>query len=124
MRRTQPWVLFLSIVGFISAGFIVVIAVAFHLGIGAQRVGREVPLAALLVYPVLFVLWLFPSLYLYRYARRISRFVAQGHQVQLEAALEAQRRFWSFTGTVALTVVALIALAIMVAIVIGVIAAL
>ena len=124
LRRTQPWVFFLSLVGFFNVAFMGLLAVVSYVGIETQRVGREVPLAALLVYPLLMVLWLIPSFYLYKYAKRIRTFVAQGHQAQLEAAMEAQRRFWSFTGVVAAVVVALTVLVVVAAMVIGVMAAL
>jgi hypothetical protein len=43
-----------------------------------------------------------PSLYLHQSVGRIAIFLAQGHIVQLEAVLDAQRKFWRFAGTVAL----------------------
>ena len=124
LRRTQPWFLLLSIVGFINAGFVVFLAFASLTGFEAERVGNLSPAAVLFAYPVLFLLWLLPSIHLHKYARRIRRFVAQGHQAQLESALEAQRIFWTFAGIVALFVVGLTVLGIVAAIVIGAMAAL
>lgn len=124
LRRTQPWVYFLSIIGFLNVGLILLLAVVSWVGIETERMGREVPLSALLVYPLMVLLALPPALYLYKYARRIRTFVAQGHQVQLEAALEAQRRFWSFTGCIALAMVILAFLGVVAGMVIGVMAGL
>ena len=56
-------------------------------------------------------MFLVPSLYLHKYANRIGVFVAQGHNVQLEAALEAQRKFWKFTGLFVLLSLILLSLA-------------
>ena len=56
----------------------------------------------LIVYPITTFVFLVPAIYLHRFARRITRFVAQGHMIQLEAALEAQRKFWQFTGMMVL----------------------
>jgi len=55
-----------------------------------------VPLAIL--YPIIGLLYIFPSLYLVRYSNRIREFVSEGQQTQLEAAIEAQRAFWRFVG--------------------------
>jgi hypothetical protein len=57
------------------------------------------------------VVFLVSSLYLHKYASRIGVFVAQGHNVQLESALEAQRKFWKFSGLCALLSLILLGLA-------------
>lgn len=54
---------------------------------------------------------LVPSLYLHKYANRIALFVAQGHTVQLEAALDAQLKFWKFSGLFVLLSLFLLTLA-------------
>jgi hypothetical protein len=123
MRKTHPWVLLLSVVGFINGGILVLLAVASWAGIESGRAGTP-PGPALLLYPLMGLLWFVPSFYLYKYARRIHTFVAQGHQVQLESALEAQRTFWKFLGIVALVVIVLTAVAVALAIAIGVMASL
>ena len=97
MRRTQRWVSFLGFIGFLVTALIVLLAVLSIVGFEAERVGT-VPTAALFVYPVLAVLSYVPSYYLYKYSRRIHRFVAQGHQVQLESA---QRELREETGLTA-----------------------
>ena len=61
-----------------------------------------------------------PALYLHKSARRIKIFMAQGHTVQLESVLEAQRGFWRFLGLLALAM----GLILVAAIVIGVLASL
>lgn len=92
---------FLSIVGFLAVAVVVLLGVVSWVGISTERV-ESIPLAALVVYPVLAISCLIPSFYLHKYARRIRVFVAQGHMVQLEAALEAERMFWRFFGIVAI----------------------
>ena len=118
LRRTQPWVYLLSICGFLNIG-LALLALVSWVGIETGRMRREVPLVVLLVYPGFVILALPPALYLYKYARRIQTFVAQGHQVQLESALEAQRHFWVFTGSIALAVAVLAFLSVVAGVVIG-----
>ena len=118
LRKTQGWVRLVSIFGFVCVGFIALLAVASWVGISTERV-EHVPIAALLVYPVLLVLYLVPSYQLLKYARRIGTFVAQGHTVQLEAALEAQRLFWRFVGIVVAVSAGAMALVIVAAMIVG-----
>jgi hypothetical protein len=117
LDRTQPWVRLVSIVGFVTVALMIVIG---FVG-GALGMAAEIPeLAVLLVYPLIGVLYFFPSLYLYKYARRIGMFVAQGHQVHLEAALDAQRAFWKFVGVVVLLSVVVSVFTMVAAVVVGV----
>jgi hypothetical protein len=99
LQRTQPWVRLVSSFGFLCAALIGLLGAASLAGISTDRV-EQGPVAAWFLYPVLLVLYVIPSFHLFKYARRIDTFVAQGHTVQLEAALEAQRVFWRFVGTV------------------------
>ena len=100
LKRTKPWVRFLSILGFITVGFMMLIG----LGMGAVGVAMQDPMmiGMVVLYPLMGLLYIFPSLYLYRYADRIGEFVAGGGKAQLEAAIEAQRSFWKFAGVLVL----------------------
>ncbi len=63
---------------------------------------------------------LVPAVQLHKCARKMGIFVAQGHTVQLEEVLEAQRGFWMFLGAIAI----LVGLVLLGAIAVGVLAAL
>lgn len=123
LRKTQPWVRLVSIFGFLCVGLIALLAAASWVSISTERI-EHVPLAALLIYPVLFVLYLVPSWQLWKYSQRIGTFVAQGHTVQLEAALDAQRGFWRFAGIVIVASAVATALALIVAMMVGITAGL
>ena len=92
LSRTLPWVRLLSVIGFISVGCFALLGAISWVGISTERV-EQVPLQALVAYPILMVLAFVPAFYLHKCARRMRTFVAQGHMVQLEAVLEAQRAF-------------------------------
>ena len=96
LRRTRPWVRFLAIVGFVSVVFMIV----GGLGAGAVGLATGSPEAAVLlfVYPLIGVIYVYPSLCLLRYANAIQRFIGSPEGGHLEAALDAQRSFWQFAG--------------------------
>jgi uncharacterized membrane protein len=114
LQQTQPWARFMGIMGFVSVAFMIVAGVAG----GAIGIATQNPQAAILliVYPLMAVLYIFPSMYLLRYSNRIREFVVQGQQTQLEAALEAQRSFWKFVGVLTLVGLIVAVLGIVVAI--------
>src|SRR5438552_2475385 len=109
LQNTQPWVRLASFVGFLLAalmGFL-----GFDGAVGGLAAHRFETAPFILLDFVFAVAFLVPALYLHKYASRIGVFVAQGHHVQLEAALEAQRKFWKFSGLFALASLILLTLA-------------
>jgi hypothetical protein len=104
LRRTQPWVRFIAIMGFIGAGFMVLVGLTA--GVAGAATGRIETLGLMVVYPIMAVVYVFPSLFLLRYADRIKSFVASGQEQDLAGALDAQRSFWKFAGV--LTIVSIV----------------
>src|SRR5258705_379129 len=100
LQRTQPWVRLASFVGFLLAALMAFMGFDGTMGGLATHRFETAPFNVMdFVFALVFLV---PSLYLNKYANRIGVFVAQGHNVQLEAALEAQRKFWKFSGLCAL----------------------
>jgi len=99
LRQTRPWVLFMAILTFIAAGFMVIAGVVlFFIGAAASQ-GRQGPGPVLgVLYLVLAAMYVFPAVYLTRYAARISDLVRMRRAIDLEAALEAQKMFWKSVG--------------------------
>jgi hypothetical protein len=120
LGRTQPWVRLLSIVGFISAGLMIVVGLIA--GAFGLREGQAEALVLLFGYPLLGVLYVYPSLCLQRYAGSIRRFVASAQNADLEAALDAQRSFWKFAGIVTAISLGATIIGMMVAVVVGIVA--
>lgn len=119
LRRTLPWVRLLSIFGFMAVALFAILGAVSWVGISTERV-EQIPLQALVVYPILMALSFVAAFYLHKCARKMNIFVAQGHMVQLEAVLEAQRGFWKFLGSLVLAMGVIL----LAAMVIGVLAAL
>ena len=108
LQRTQPWARLMGICGFVMVGLMMIISIgAGTVGLATGDTGSAV---LMVIYPLMSLVYFFPSLLLVRYANRIRDFVAHGQQRHLEAALEAQRVFWKFVGilTVASFVISLV----------------
>lgn len=101
LRRTRPWVLFLSILGVIGIAFML-------LGMAGMLVSATMSGGApgmtgimggmVLVYGVMIVAYLFPLVFMFKYASRINRLTATGEANSLQAALEAQKSVWKSIG--------------------------
>lgn len=108
LRQTQPWVRFLSVLGFICSALMMLVGL---LGFGTMTLaGADAGPASrflLLVYIPVGVLYFFPSFFLFRYASRINALWTTRSVRQLEDALEAQKSFWKFVGILAAVVIAL-----------------
>jgi hypothetical protein len=119
LRRTLPWVRLLSTAGFLAVGFFALMGAVSWGGFAMTGMGQA-PVQAVTIYVVLMLLAFVPAWHLRKYAKRIEDFVAQGHIVQLEAVLEAERAIWKFGGLLAI-LIGIVAIA---AMVVGVLAAL
>lgn len=102
LRGILPWVRLISIVGFIAVATFAILGVVSLVGKPIDRV-EHIPYQTVIVYATLAVLSLIPSIYLHKCARRMETFMAQGHIIQLESMLEAQRGYWKFLGILVLT---------------------
>jgi hypothetical protein len=82
LAGTKPWVRLVSIIGFISAAFMILGGIAA--GVVGARLGGPGTAAIIFMYPVMGLLYLVPSLYLFRYATRIGEYMRGGQEGQLE----------------------------------------
>ena len=118
LQNTQPWVRFCSILGFVSAGAMVLVGLAA--GTVGVITGNLETAIMIVVYPLMGVLYVFPSLYLLRYADGIRQFSRSSSQQDLATALDAQRSFWKFVGVLSLVSLALMVIGLTVALALGV----
>jgi hypothetical protein len=104
LRRTKPWVRFLSILGFIATGFLILVGLALAVGIGLlSSIGRTSlgGLPAILIgcfYVLLGLVYIFPALYLFRFADGIQKALSTDLVPGIEYALRNQKSFWTFAG--------------------------
>jgi hypothetical protein len=99
MAETRPWVLFLSVLGFIIAG----VMVLFCLSMAWMSLVSGAP-GVFLVWPVVYllyaVIYFAGAYYLLLYGRRIGSFRLTNQIHDLEAALVAQKSFWKLIGII------------------------
>ena len=93
LRCTRPWVKFCSLAGYISSGFLILIAILTLRGMVAKF---SFPYVLLLggFYLVLAILFFIPSLWLSRYEKSITRLTVSHRIEDLELAIAHQRAFW------------------------------
>jgi hypothetical protein len=121
VRRTHGWTRLIAILWMISSGLMVVGGVVAGLGLAAT--GRPEMMAIALVYPVIGLMYFFPSMYLLRFANQARTYVTSGTVADLETALDSQRSFWKFAGVMTLVAMGLVCLAFVGGIVFGALAA-
>ena len=91
LARTKPWVRFISVLGFLFFG-IMLVSMLFMLGVGGG-IFMLVP-----VLPVMVLFYLIPSVLLWNYASRIGNLLNDRSANSLVAAVAAQKSFWKYVG--------------------------
>lgn len=93
LRKTRPWVMLMAILGMMGAGM------TFLGGLGfIVSAPPDMPAGFGLFYLVIGGIYLVPTIMLFKYGAAINRLIYGGGVFALEEALDAQRRFWQFTG--------------------------
>ena len=119
LRSTRPWTKLLSVLGFIMVAFFVLIGIVlmFVKNLFPQLKGAPTMFVGIM-YMLMSLMYLFPSLYLFKYSSSVSRFLNTGREIDMESALTHQKSFWKFVGIVSLVAIIIAVLSIMAAIVI------
>ncbi len=110
LGQTGPWVRFLSILFFISIGFMVLGGLAILIvGMTGSLFDKSNPayeawpggtFAAGLIYIAAAILYLAPAIFLSRYASAIKRMRSDPSSRLLESAIKYQKSFWRYTGVI------------------------
>lgn len=115
LRKTRPWVLFIAVLGFIFAAFMLIASIPMFLGggmmgmdgMGAGLAGTGFMVGMGLMYLLLAAIYFIASLYLLRYASAIKRAVIGLNISDMESALEAQASFWKLVGILSIVSIVL-----------------
>jgi hypothetical protein len=105
LGQTAPFVRIIAVVLFIIAGLLV--AGALLMGGIAATSGHTVAIAGAFLYLAMTALYIFPGIFLLRYAANASAFARRRDTRLLEKAIEAQKSFWKFAAVAVLIVVAI-----------------
>lgn len=125
LRQTKPWVRLMAVVGFLVAGFQLLVALSAFIG-GAfveGIAGEEIPVALIgVVYLLLGFLSIVPAVYLWRYATAIGTLLDSQRLRDLETALACQKSYWRFLGIMVTVFLVIVALGLVAAIGIAIVA--
>lgn len=130
LRRAKPWVRFFAVMCFIGSALLVVFGLLFAVmgsalpsmfgGSGSPGVGIGVGIAYLL----LALLYIFPGLYLWRYANAIDSLVQHPQSLTLEEAMKHQTAFWRFVGILSAVMISIYAVILVLMVLFGALGAL
>lgn len=128
LRETAKWATFLSIIGFIGLGFMLLFSVFFMaMGESISRAqamgGSPSPISGAfmgVIYLVFAVLYFFPLLYLNRFASKMKNALDSNRTDALTEAFENLKSHYKFVGILTIVGIALFILAFIFAIVAGI----
>ncbi len=111
LRATGKWAMFLSIIGFIFMGFMILGALAMFsmgsLGAGAGPFGGVGGALMGAVYLVIAAIYFFPLFYLFQFSSRIKRAFEENDSVVLNDALGSLKSHYKFVGIFTIVFIAL-----------------
>jgi len=116
LKETSKWAKFLAIVGFIMAGFMVLMGLFMGTIMSTMGggMGGEIPGFPVWTFSVLYILfailYIMPMLYMYRFASKIQTALVQQNQVVLNSAFENLKSLFKFAGIMTIIMLALYAL--------------
>lgn len=115
LRATKPWVRLISVIMFISVGFMFLAGIIMMFMPSPSGMGGFGPMIGIF-YLLLGGLYLVPAFFLHQYASSIWDLLQGGGDVAMEAALGSQKSFWRFVGILTLVIICIYALIFVVAI--------
>lgn len=120
LRQTKPWVMLLSIIGFIYTGLMLIVAIVSTFVFSKFDATSALPSSLMftVIYILMGIVYFFPSLFLFKFASSIGSLLDGGGAAEMEAALSNQKSFWKFVGILILISIVLGILGIAAAIVI------
>lgn len=104
LAQTRPWVRFLSVLGFIVFGCMLIGLTAIAAA-GFQAVGMFTGQWIVIAIGGTALAYLVPSILLWKYANGISRYLDEQTPTTLAAAMATQKAFWKYLGIVGTIVV-------------------
>ncbi len=120
LNGTRSWVRLMSVLGFLGSALIVLVSLAMFAGAGLARRFGPAGIGIGFLYLCMALLYIFPSLYLWRYASAIQALGLSRSSGDLEQALLHQKSFWRFVGILTAIVLCIYAMVLVVVLVFGV----
>lgn len=113
LKKTAPWMKFVSIVGFIMCGIMVVAAFVMMLTLGNAFSGSNAGVGVGILYLIGAVIFFFINRFLFLYADGINKVYKLNEHNALEIAFKMQKNYWKFVGIILIIYLSLIPLALL-----------
>jgi hypothetical protein len=126
LQETSRWAKFLSIVGFVMVGFMILISLTI-IGMGSsnalleasfQNAGYSSPMTVGVIYLVMAVVSIFPYLYLFQFGSKMKAALQSSDQDALNSAFSSLKSSFKFVGVFTIIMLAFLLLAVVVMIVV------
>ncbi len=111
LKKTAPWMKFVSIVGFIMCGIMVIAGFVMMLNSGNTFSGSNIGIGAGFLYLVGAVIFFIINRFLFLYANGINKVYKLNDYDALETAFKMQKNFWKIVGIFFIIYISLIAIA-------------
>lgn len=124
LLETAKWAKFLSIMGFIFIGFIVIIALFAGSIVAAASQQSQLPFgmaegAITVVYLLIALFYFFPVYYLFLFANNAKKAILSNNNSLIELSLEKLKSHYKFLGITTIVVMAFYAIAFIIALSMG-----
>lgn len=117
INEIRKWTYFLSILGFIAVGFMVIAALFVDSFLENSEQSMPVPHGAITGLYLLFaIIYFFPVLYLYKFSTSAKKAVYEKNDMELSQAFNNLKRHYKFIGIVAIVSISFYILAILFAV--------
>jgi hypothetical protein len=120
LQETSKWTTFLSIMGFIMIGLIVIVALFAGTFMSTMAPNQDLPngfgFLITLVYLLLGLLYFFPTLYLYKFTQKLKSALESRDSQDLILAFENQKSLYKFWGIFTIVIIGIYAVVFVVAI--------
>jgi hypothetical protein len=119
LNSTRKWTMFLSVLGFIFLGLLIVVGVAtstFLTAFKSKEVNLGVPESLMIVlFIIIAAIYFFPVLFLFRFSRNTRDAIHNHDKLKLEKAFRNLRTYFTYIGVLVIIVLSIYLLALVVA---------
>lgn len=119
LHETARWAYFLSILGFIMVGLIIIVAVfaGTFFGLAMAEMQQDISKLSSVFFTIIYLaiagIYLFPILYLYRFANNTKQALQSDNQIALATAFKNLKSHYKFIGILTLILIGFYALTFM-----------
>jgi cytochrome bd-type quinol oxidase subunit 2 len=113
LNETRKWSMFLSIMGFISIGVLLLFALfagTFYSAVNNNLATGNMPFAPTILISILYivfgVIYIFPTLYLYRFSIKLKVALTSNDSLSLTDAFKNQKSMYKFMGIFVIIILA------------------